>query len=250
MKKTIWVVTLFPEYFEPLRAAGVVGQALRGERKTEPNIEMRTINPRDYTEARYKGVDDTPYGGGPGMVMRADILAKTIKGILDLSGESDLSSLHVVYTAPRGEVWNQESCYEFSHKYKSEFTKDIVFICGRYEGVDERFLTQYVNQIISVGDYVLSGGEIAVLAILDSSLRFVKGVLGNDDSALFDSFQNGLLEFPQYTKPRVFEGLEVPEVLTNGHHEKIKLYQKQQQEIMTKKHRSDLWEKYQKGDKS
>ena len=151
--------------------------------------------------------------------------------------------LHVVYTAPRGEVWCDHQAQALSSFYTSDSDKHLVFICGRYEGIDERFLENYVDSFFSLGDFILSGGEIAVMAIIDSSLRFIPGVLGNNASAMEDSFTNGMIEHPLYTKPREFEGKTVPEVLLSGHHAKINDYQKQQSVEMTKKYRPDLLDK-------
>jgi tRNA (guanine37-N1)-methyltransferase len=234
----LFVVTLFPEYFEPLKLAGVVGQALRGER-AQLDLELVAIDLRDFSTNNYKGVDDTPYGGGPGMVMKADVLANAVNiGILE-TFKLERSDLHIVYTAPRGKVWSDVDA-QANAKFYTPGTKSLVYICGRYEGVDERFLTNYVDEFFSLGDFVLSGGEIAVMAMIDSALRFVPGVLGNNSSAMEDSFTSGLLEYPQYTKPRDFEGQSVPEVLLNGHHAKIVKFQKEASIKMTKKHRPDL----------
>jgi tRNA (guanine37-N1)-methyltransferase len=151
-----------------------------------------------------------------------------------------LEDLHVVYTSPRGKVWTNKVAREFGTGPLSASAKDVVFICGRYEGVDERFLQKYVNEFFSIGDYVLTGGEIAVMTILDSSVRFVPGILGNKLSSHEDSFEDGLLEYPQYTKPREFEGFSVPDVLVEGNHKKILEWQKEQKLLMTKTLRPDL----------
>jgi tRNA (guanine37-N1)-methyltransferase len=173
------------------------------------------------------------------MVMRADILKDALmKGVVEAGGYTGKEDLHVIYTSPRGKVWNNKLAREFGTGTLA--TKDVVFICGRYEGIDERFLENYVDEFFSVGDYVLTGGEIPVMAILDSSVRFVPGILGNKLSAGDDSFEDGLIEFPQYTKPREFEGKDVPEVLLEGHHKKIGEWQKEQKVQMTKKWRPDL----------
>jgi tRNA (guanine37-N1)-methyltransferase len=242
MKRRIWILTLFPEYFRPLLECGIAGQALRGERgEGELSFEVRTVNIRDFSSTKYKSVDDTPYGGGPGMVMRADVLRDALlKGVVEAGGYADRSELRVVFTSPRGRVWNNKLAREFGTKVLSIEGQDLVLICGRYEGVDERFLEKYVDDFLSVGDYVLTGGEIAVLAILDSAVRFVPGILGNKLSSSEDSFEDGLLEQPQYTKPREFEGLGVPEVLLDGHHKKILEWQKEQKLRMTRKWRPDL----------
>jgi tRNA (guanine37-N1)-methyltransferase len=188
-------------------------------------------------------VDDSPFGGGPGMVMRADILKEAfLQGVVAAGNYSSKEDLHVVYTSPRGKVWTNKVAREFGTQILSG-EKDIVFICGRYEGIDERFLETYVNDFYSVGDYVLTGGEIPVMAMLDSSVRFVPGILGNKLSAGDDSFEDGLIEFPQYTKPREFDGMDVPAILLEGHHKKIGEWQKEQKVEMTKKWRPDLLKK-------
>lgn len=242
MIKRIWILTLFPEFFKPLLECGIAGQALRGERNSDEfKFQVGFVNIRDYSVTKYKSVDDTPYGGGPGMVMRADILRDAlVKGVVEAHGYKSLNELHVVYTSPRGIVWNNKIAREFGAGPLSAPEKDVVFICGRYEGIDERFLEKYVNEFYSVGDYVLTGGEIAVMAILDSAVRFVPGVLGNKLSSVVDSFEDGMIEHPQYTKPQEFEGATVPDVLTGGHHKKIVEWQKAEKLRLTKKHRPDL----------
>ncbi|MFP5385758.1 MAG: tRNA (guanosine(37)-N1)-methyltransferase TrmD [Bacteriovoracia bacterium] len=240
--RKIWVLTLFPEYFRPLLECGISGSAFRGERSEDIKFEMKFVNIRDYSTTKYKSVDDTPYGGGPGMVMRADILRDALmKGVVEAGGHSDKSELHVIYTSPRGKVWNNKVAREFGTNVLAG-DKDIVFICGRYEGVDERFLEKYVDDYYSLGDFVLTGGELAVMTILDSAVRFVPGILGNKLSSEYDSFEDGLIEYPQYTKPSDFEGMSVPEILMSGHHKKIEEWQKAQKLQMTKKWRPDLIE--------
>ena len=240
--RRIWVMTLFPEFFQPLLACGVAGQALRGERAQEIKFDLRLVNIRDWGVGNYHAVDDTPYGGGPGMIMRADVLAKAFhEGVMTPGGYTDKSELTVVYTSPRGLPWDNVHARDFGMKTLTD--KDVVFICGRYEGIDERFIDRYVNLTYSLGDYVLTGGELAVMTMLDSSVRFVPGILGNKSSANDDSFEDGLLECPQYTKPREFEGVEVPEILSGGHHANILKWQQQQKEKMTQTLRPDLWAK-------
>ncbi len=245
MIKRIWILTLFPEFFKPLLECGIAGSALRGERSDENfHFEVNFVNIRDYSTTKYKSVDDSPYGGGPGMVMRADILKEAlIKGVMEKGSYQSLDQLHVVYTSPRGKVWNNKVAREFGSGVLSSPDKDVVFVCGRYEGIDERFLKQYVNEYFSVGDYVLTGGEIAVMAMLDSAVRFVPGILGNKLSSVEDSFEDGMLEYPQYTKPREFDGMSVPDVLVEGNHKKILEWQKEQKLLMTEKLRPDLLKK-------
>ncbi len=248
MIKRIWILTLFPEFFRPLLDCGIAGQALRGERSDgDFKFEVHFVNIRDYSTTKYKSVDDSPYGGGPGMVMRADILRDAlVKGVQEVGGYDSLDKLHVVYTSPRGKVWNNKYAREFGTTVLSHEEKDIVFICGRYEGIDERFLEKYVNEFISIGDFVLTGGEIAVMTILDSAVRFVPGILGNKLSSEADSFEDGLIEYPQYTKPREFEGMEVPAILLEGHHKLIGEWQQEKKLEMTKKLRPDLMAQYPK----
>lgn len=237
--RRIWILTLFPEYFKPMLECGISGQALRGERAESMKLETKFVNIRDYATTKYKSVDDSPFGGGPGMVMRADILRDALlKGVVEAGGYSSREELTVIYTSPRGRVWDNKVAREFGTKTIPG--KDLVFICGRYEGVDERFLEKYVNEYYSIGDYVLTGGEIAVMTILDSAVRFVPGILGNKLSSEYDSFEDGLIEFPQYTKPQDFDGMPVPDVLLSGHHKNIEKWQREEKLRMTKIWRPDL----------
>ncbi len=242
--KKIWIITLFPNYFDSLINFGITGSALRGERGS--NLEIKTIQLRNYTPKDYKGVDDAPYGGGAGMVMRADVLKEAfMKGIVEDGGYGDnfKEKLHVVFPGPRGKTWDNSYCKEFAGRFSAEGSKDLVFICGRYEGIDERFLNLYVDEQISLGDFIFTGGEIPTMAIIDSFMRFFSGVLGNKESAEHESFQSNMLEHPQYTRPKVFDGVEVPLVLTSGNHQKIAIYQKEEGLRITKIHRPDLLEK-------
>jgi len=240
--KRIWIITLFPEYFEPLVHCGIAGQLFRGERG-EP-IEIKTVQLRHHTLNDYKGVDDSPFGGGAGMVMRADVLKKALmEGVApfyghELSREELKEKVQVIYMNPRGVVWSHRQA---KHLAKSD--KDLVFLCGRYEGIDERFIERYVDLEYSIGDYILTGGEIAAMAIIDSTIRFLSGALKNAQSLETESFEGNLLEHPQYTRPKEFEGISVPEVLLSGHHLKIKEYRLQEQLRITAKHRPDLLSK-------
>jgi tRNA (guanine37-N1)-methyltransferase len=239
--KKIWIITLFPNYFDSLINFGITGSALRGERGT--GIEIKTIQLRNHTPKDYKGVDDSPYGGGVGMVMRADVLkAALIEGVVEAGGYGDdfRSKLHIVFPGPRGKTWNNSYCKSFASRFSEESSKDLVFICGRYEGIDERFLNLYIDEQISIGDYILTGGEIPTMAIIDSSLRFFSGVLGNKESNSQESFQKNLLEHPQYTRPKIFDSLEVPDILLSGHHQNIEKYQKEESIRITMIHRPDL----------
>jgi tRNA (guanine37-N1)-methyltransferase len=242
--KKIWIITLFPNYFDSLINFGITGSALRGERGNK--IEIKTVQLRDFTPKDYKGVDDSPYGGGAGMVMRADVLKEALmSGIVRPGGygEDFKSKLHIVFPGPRGKTWDNSYCKDFAKRFSAEESKDLVFICGRYEGIDERFLNLYVDEQISLGDFILTGGEIPTMAIIDSALRFFSGVLGNKESSMQESFQSNTLEHPQYTRPKVFDGVEVPEILTSGHHQNIEKYQKEESLRITRENRPDLLKK-------
>ena len=243
--KTIWVLTLFPSYFNPLKEVGVIGSALRGERGEGP-IQLKTVQISQFSPKNFKGVDEAPYGGGAGMVMRADVLQKAIlEGVVTLGqyGEDWKEKLHIVCPAPRGKSWSDKDCREFASKYLlKETSKDVVFICGRYEGIDERFLENYVDQFISLGNFVLSGGEIPVMAFIDSAMRMIPGVLGNNVSTEEESFASPEIEQPQFTRPAEFEGKKVPDVLLSGNHKKIDEFREVERKRMTKKYRPDLLE--------
>lgn len=239
----IWIITLFPEYFVPLCEKGVVGRYLGQNDK--PKFKVSTINLRDFSDNKYGSVDDYPFGGGDGMVLRADILkAALVEGVMAQGGYSSLSDLTVISTGPKGELWDQKSAKKISTGINEKTLKDLVFICGRYEGIDQRFLDKYVNEEYSLGDFVLSGGELAVASMLDSTLRMVDGVLGKRQSFETDSFYQGLLGNKVYTRPRVFEGEEVPEILLSGHHKKIADFQLESSKAETKNLRPDLWKDY------
>lgn len=239
--RKIWIITLFPDFFKSLKDNGVVGRFFQSD-----DVELECLYLGDYSPKNFKGVDEAPYGGGPGMVIRADVLEGAINDIKSRKGiESVKDHLKVIYTAPRGKVFNNTYARELANNFAQE-EKDLVFICGRYEGIDERFINQYVDEIYSLGDFVLSGGEVAVMTIIDSFSRFVPGVLGNSTSAEDDSFEDGLIEGPQYTRPMEFNGEKVPSVLTSGNHAKIEEFRLQKRLDFTKKLRPDLFEKYRK----
>ncbi len=220
------VLTLFPEMFP-----GFLGYSLAGKALSEGKFELNLVNIRDFAIDNYKSVDDTPFGGGAGMVMKADVLDKAI------------ASVHkdepIYYLSPRGEVFNQSTAVRFSK------VDEITFICGRFEGVDQRVLDKWNIAEISIGDFVLSGGEPALLTMLDAVVRLLPDVMGNRASMIEESFQDGLLEYPHYTKPAVWDGREVPEVLLSGNHKKIDEWRKEQAENYTKNRRPDMWAAYQ-----
>jgi tRNA (guanine37-N1)-methyltransferase len=245
MKKRIWVLGLFEEFFVPLKNCGIAGQVFRGTRGVE--IELCFVNLRHYSPDDYKGVDDAPYGGGPGMVLRADILARALKeGVLIPSGHEDLKkSFHIIATHARGGVFNHQKARELALEYLGPTSeRELVFLAGRYEGYDERFLEKYVDEFLSLGDFILTGGEIAVMAMVDATVRFTPNALGNKLSSTDESFEDGLLEHPHYTRPALFEGMKVPATLMSGHHGQIETYRIQEKERLTQKFRPDLWQRY------
>ena len=239
---------MFPEYFAPLKEFGVLGSALRNERGDgSGEFELNTVSIADFNPKGFKGVDDSPFGGGVGMIMRADILKQAlIEGIVkpgNYNLENIKKELHIVCPSPRGKIWCHKEAIEFSKHLDFKNSKDIVFICGRYEGIDERFLASYVDEYISVGDYILTGGELATMTILDSAMRFAPGVLGNKMSAVDESFASGALEYALYTRPREFEGTLVPDELLSGSHAKIESFKNESSLEITKKYRPDLLKK-------
>jgi tRNA (guanine37-N1)-methyltransferase len=255
-KKTIWVLTLFEDMFEAFKHQGIIGKVLSGERKLGPfQVELRTINLRDFSIGHYKSVDGPAYGGRPGMVIRADVCKRALEFIrAQLSANDENKTLKVIYPCPRGATWNAQMAANWAERFfplesaPIETTilqkeEDLVFLCGRYEGIDERFIEKYVDEMVSLGDFVLSGGELATMAIIDSLLRLVPGSLGNQESLLDESFQTGGLDYPVYTKPRDFEDQPVPEILTGGHHRKIEQYLLEERLRLTKNHRPDLLDK-------
>ena len=220
------VFTLYPEFFPGPLSKGLYGKAL------EKNLwNLKVVNIRDAADDKHKTVDDTPYGGGSGMLLKADVLAKSLD---DNKNEGE----KIIYLSPRGKKFDQSYAQELAKQ------KSVSFICGHFEGVDERILSTRNIQEVSIGDYVLSGGETASFVIIDSVLRLLPGVLGNENSKMEESFENGLLEYPQYTKPQIWEEKAVPDVLLSGDHNKIKRWRLSQSEAITRDRRPDLWQKY------
>jgi tRNA (guanine37-N1)-methyltransferase len=194
---------------------------------------LNIVNIRDAAEDKHKTVDDTPYGGGSGMLLKPDVLAKSLD-------QNEIKGGRIIYLSPKGKKFDQNYAQELSDE------KSISLICGHFEGVDERVLATRNIEEISIGDYVLSGGETAAFVVIDSVLRLLPGILGNENSKVDESFENGLLEYPQYTKPQIWEEKAVPEVLLSGDHSKIKDWRLSQSEAITRVRRPDLWEKYKK----
>ena len=214
------VLTLFPEMFDILNQS-IIGKAI------EKNlIDVHLINIRDFSKDKHKKVDDTPYGGGAGMVMKPDVVYDAYQSVKDEKAK-------VIYMSPQGKTLNQKMVEELSKE------NHLIILCGHYEGIDQRVLDKIVDEEISIGDYVLTGGEIPAMVLIDSVSRYVEGVL-KEDSIKEESFSNGLLEYPQYTRPEVFEGMKVPEVLLSGHHENIEKWRKEKSLEITKKKRPEL----------
>ena len=222
------VFTLQPEFFPGPLSKGLYGKAL-----SKKLWNLNIVNIRDAAEDKHKTVDDTPYGGGSGMLIKADVLAKSLDQNI-VKGE------RVIYLSPKGKRFDQSYAQELSNE------KSVSFICGHFEGVDERVLSTRNIEELSIGDYILSGGETAAFVVIDSILRLLPGVLGNENSRVDESFENGLLEYPQYTKPQIWEEKAVPEVLLSGDHSKIKDWRLSQSEAITRVRRPDLWQKYKK----
>ena len=222
------VFTLYPEFFPGPLAKGLYGKALSNKL-----WNLNVVNIRDAATDKHKTVDDTPYGGGTGMLLKPDILAKSLD-------QRVKKNERIFYLSPKGKKFDQKFAKDLSKE------KSISLICGHFEGVDERVLDTRNIEEISIGDYVLSGGETAALVVLDTILRLLPGVLGNKKSAIDETFENGLLEYPQYTKPQIWEEKSVPEVLLSGDHAKIKDWRLSQSEAITRDRRPDLWQKYKK----
>ena len=222
------VFTLYPEIFPGPLSKGLYGKALSN------NLwKLKVVNIRDAADDKHKTVDDTPQGGGSGMLLKADVLAKSLD-------QNKNESERILYLSPKGKKFDQNLAKELANE------KSLSIICGHFEGVDERILSTRNIEEVSIGDYVLSGGESAAYVVIDSILRLLPGVLGNEKSKLDETFENGLLEYPQYTKPQIWEEKAVPDVLLSGDHNKIKHWRLSQSEAITRVRRPDLWEKYKK----
>lgn len=214
------VLTLFPEMFEPLKYS-IIGRAVEKEL-----IDVNLINIRDFSKDKHKKVDDTPYGGGAGMVIRPDV-------VYDAYNSVKSQNCKVIYMSPQGKTLSQKKVEDFSKE------NHLIILCGHYEGIDQRVIDKIVDEEISIGDYVLTGGEIPAMVLIDSVSRYIEGVL-KQDSIKEESFSNGLLEYPQYTRPEIFEGQSVPDILLSGHHENIEKWRKEQSLKVTKNKRPDL----------
>jgi tRNA (guanine37-N1)-methyltransferase len=223
-------LTLFPELF-----SGALSSSLLGKAEKKGLVSFKLTQVRDFATSKHHTVDDTPYGGGEGMLMKVDVLHSAWKSI---SESSPTDKVITLLLSPQGAVFNQEMARELSHYSK------IIFVCGHYEGVDERFIQLCVDREVSIGDYILTGGELPALVMADTIARLIPGVVGNDQSVSRDSLENGLVKYPQYTRPRDFQGSSVPDVLLSGDHQAIQRWRDQEMLDRTRQKRPDLWEKY------
>lgn len=229
----IHLITLFPELIQQATAFGVLGRAIK-----QQQLKLHCFNPRDYTEDKHRTVDDRPYGGGPGMLMKVEPLAKAIMAAKERAA-AEQRAARVVYLSPQGRQLDQQLVVETAASAATQAT-DLILIAGRYEGIDERLIESLIDEEWSVGDYVLSGGEFAALVVIDAITRLLPGVLGDDESAIQDSFMQGLLDCPHYTRPEVVDGQSVPDVLLSGDHKAIQRWRLKQSLGRTWLRRPDL----------
>ena len=222
------IFTLYPEFFP-----GPLGKGLYGKALAKKIWKLETVNIRDYATDKHKTVDDTTYGGGSGMLIKPDVLANSLDKNIN-------SKEKIIYLSPRGKLFNQKLAKELSKE------RTVNLICGHFEGVDQRVIESRNIEEVSIGDFILSGGESAAFVMLDAIIRLLPGVLGNETSVEEESFENGLLEYPQFTKPQIWEEKTVPDVLLSGDHAKIKDWRLSQSEAITRDRRPDLWQKYKK----
>jgi tRNA (guanine37-N1)-methyltransferase len=231
----VWVLTLFPEMFP-----GPLGQSLLGAALEKGSWELNIVDIRDFGTEKHQNVDDRPFGGGSGMVMRPDVLGAA----LDSALEQCDTTPPIIYFSPRGEVFKQAKAHGFLEH------EEIIFICGRYEGIDERVISHYNIEEVSLGDFVLSGGEIPAMTVIDACVRLISGVLGNpaalDEESFGEGKYAGLLEYPHYTRPAEWKGHAVPDVLVSGNHAEIEKWRVKKAKEITKERRQDLWDRYNK----
>ncbi|GAA5445001.1 tRNA (guanine-N(1)-)-methyltransferase [Microbulbifer sp. NBRC 101763] len=230
MTKRIALVSIFPEMFAALTEYGVSGRAVK-----DGLLEVRCWNPREFTSDKHRTVDDRPYGGGPGMVMMAEPLYQALQAARSWAGE-DGKAVRSIYLSPQGRQLDQRGVEDLSE------AGNLVLLAGRYEGIDERIVESMIDEEWSIGDYVLSGGELAAMVMVDAITRLIPGALGHDQSAVEDSFSSGLLDCPHYTRPEQYRGVAVPEVLLSGNHERIRRWRLKQALVRTQQRRPDLLE--------
>ncbi len=226
------VLTLFPEMFRPVTEESILGRA-----KESGILDIRLTNIRDYSQDKHNKADDYPFGGGAGMVMLADPIFRALSAI-------EAKGKKIIYMSPRGRILNQEMIREFSE------TEELVILCGHYEGIDQRIIDAWEMEEISVGDYILTGGELPAMILIDAVARMIPEVLGSSNAHNEESIYSGLLEYPQYTKPRQYEEMDVPEVLVSGNHKLIHLWQFEKSLELTKERRPDLWDAFLKKEKN
>jgi tRNA (guanine37-N1)-methyltransferase len=229
----IKIISLFPDLI-----LGYLQDALISKAIKHNLLNVEVINLRDFSDNNYKSVDDSPFGGGDGMLIRADILEKVLQKHLISKDNS-----HVIYLSPQGQLLDNNKVRKFAAEYSKNTNNELVLICGRYAGIDQRFIEKYVDEELSIGDYVLSGGELAALVFVESVSRYLEGVLGNSESAHEDSLENNLLEAPQYTRPQEWNGLKVPDILISGNHKKIAEWKSEMSLKVTQLKRPDLLKK-------
>ncbi len=230
------ILTLFPEMIESVLSESILGRA-----SANGYMSFEAINIRDYATGRHMKVDDYTYGGGAGMLMQAEPVFCAVEAVSQKCAKNMADNdkrPRVVYMTPQGSVFTQKMAEDFAKE------EDLIILCGHYEGIDERVLQEVVTDYVSVGDYVLTGGEIPAMIVVDAVSRLVPGVLHNDESAQFESFQDGLLEYPQYSRPEVWHDMKVPDILLSGHHANVEKWRHEQSLIRTKERRPDLYEKY------
>ncbi|MBM3489737.1 MAG: tRNA (guanosine(37)-N1)-methyltransferase TrmD [Alphaproteobacteria bacterium] len=234
MPWTALVLTLFPEMFP-----GPLGHSLAGRARAQGLWWLETVDIRAFARDKHRSVDDTPFGGGPGMVMRPDVVALAIDGVRERPG---MAALPLLYLSPRGRRLTQSRVRELAAG------AGIVVLCGRFEGIDERVLEARRVEELSLGDFVLSGGEPAAICLIDAAVRLLPGVVGDPQALCEESFAGDLLEYPHYTRPQTWEGRSVPEALLSGHHERIRAWRRQRAEDLTKARRPDLWRRHLAGE--
>ena len=225
------VITLFPDVFP-----GVLGASIIGNAEKSDIWQLETVDIRDFSVNRHRTVDSPPSGGGPGMVLKPDVAAKAIDSVA-MSNDRP-----IIYLTPRGKPLTQKKVRELANG------KGVIILCGRFEGVDQRVIEARQMEEISIGDYILAGGELAAQVLIEACVRLLPGVLGRAQSAENESFENGLLEYPLYTKPRQFEGRDIPDILLSGDHKKIAFWRNERSKEITKARRTDLWQEYINGD--
>ena len=221
-------LTLFPDMFP-----GPLGTSLTGAALTKGLWQLSLLNFRDFATDKHRSVDDTPAGGGPGMVMRPDVVARAVDAGLDI-----LPAARRIYLSPRGRPLTQALAHELDEG------PGVLLVCGRFEGLDERVIESRQLEEISIGDFIMTGGELAAMALIDAAVRLQPGVVGSSESLEEESFEGGLLEHPHYTRPRTFEGRVIPEVLLEGNHEKVRAWRLREQQRITRERRPDLWQSY------